>query len=477
MTLTYILIFTAVALFLGLVTRNRWRVYFLMGVSALAVYLLQPALPIRSLDFWFSTLTLLLTVLSWILTTPSDKLRERNNLVALAILFGIVIFADLTRYLGLGWTLSATLPPKVEVLAVFLVFAGLLLVVIAYFKRLSPATFLVSGIVLLIGIFLVLKIPSLATATSGLIRYALGRPSANAAATDLRWLGFSYIAFRLLHTIRDRQTGRLPVAALPEFVTYVILFPALTAGPIDRIEHFVQDLRRPISLSAEDLSVAGKRLMVGLFKKFVLADSLALIALNNINAVQTRTAGWMWVLLYAFTFQIFFDFSGYTDIAIGIGWFLGFRLPENFANPYLKPNLTQFWNSWHITLTQWFRSYFFNPLTRFLRSVKHPLPVPVIILLTQISTMILIGLWHGVTWNFILWGSWHGIGLFVQNRWSGFVRPLTEKLEERHALKMFFAAISTFITFQYVTLGWVWFALPSPGLSWQVLLKLLGIVR
>jgi D-alanyl-lipoteichoic acid acyltransferase DltB (MBOAT superfamily) len=476
MTLTYILIFTAVALFLGLVMRNRWRVYLLMGISVLAVYVLQPALPIRSLDFWLATITLVLTVLGWILTTPSDKLRERNNLVALAILFGIIVFADLTRYLGLEWTLTATLPPKLELLMVFLALAALLLFCVAYFERLSPTLFLASVIILLIGIFLILKIPSLATAVSEVIRYALGRPSTNAAATDLRWIGFSYIAFRLLHTIRDRQSGRLPVVTLPEYVTYVIFFPALTAGPIDRIERFIQDLRRPISLSAEDLSIAGKRLVVGLFKKLVLADSLAIIALNSTNAVQTRTAGWMWVLLYAYTFQIFFDFSGYTDIAIGIGWFLGFRLPENFANPYIKPNLTQFWNSWHMTLTQWFRAYFFNPFTRFLRSSKHPMPVPAMIFLTQISTMILIGLWHGATWNFILWGLWHGVGLFVQNRWSGIIRPWAARLETRPALKMSLAVVSTFLTFQYVALGWVWFSLPDPVSSWQVFLKLFGIV-
>jgi D-alanyl-lipoteichoic acid acyltransferase DltB (MBOAT superfamily) len=476
MTLTYILIFAAVALFLGLVMRNRWRVYLLMGISALAVYLLQPALPIRSLDFWLPTITLLLTVLTWLLTIPSDKLRERNNLVALAILFGNVVFADLTRYLGLGWTLSATLPPKVEALAVFIALAGLLLVVVAFFKRLSPAFLLTAGIVLLIGIFIILKVPSLATAVSGVIRYALGRSSANAAATDLRWLGFSYIAFRLLHTIRDRQTGRLPVVSLPEYVTYVIFFPALTAGPIDRIERFIQDLRRhPISLSAEDLSIAGKRLMVGLFKKFVLADSLAFIALNSVNALQTRTAGWMWVLLYAYTFQILFDFSGYTDIAIGIGGFLGFRLPENFANPYLKPNLTQFWNSWHMTLTQWFRSYFFNPVTRFLRSGKHRLPIPAIIFITQLGTMLLIGLWHGVTWNFILWGLWHGVGLFLQNRWSEFIRPHLIGIENRKWLNLCVTGLSTILTFQYVALGWIWFALPDLASSWHVFLKLIGM--
>jgi D-alanyl-lipoteichoic acid acyltransferase DltB (MBOAT superfamily) len=475
MTLTYILIFTAIALFLGLVMRNRWRVYWLMGVSALAIFLLQPALPIRSLDFWLSTLTLLLTVLGWLLTTSSGKLRERGNLVALAILTGIVLCANLTRYLGLEWTLSATLPPKIETLLAFLVVVALVLGAVAYFKRLSLKFLLTAGILLLIGIFLLLKVPSLAIATSGLIRLAAGRLGVNAAATDLRWLGFSYIAFRLLHTIRDRQSGRLPEVTLPEYVTYVIFFPALTAGPIDRIERFIQDLHRPIALSSEDLTLAGKRLVVGLFKKFVLADSLALIALNSVNALQTRTAGWMWLLLYAYTFQILFDFSGYTDIAIGIGGFLGFRLPENFAAPYLKPNLTQFWNSWHMTLTQWFRAYFFNPVTRALRSGKRRWPIAAVIFVTQLGTMLLIGFWHGVTWNFILWGLWHGIGLFLQNRWSEFIRPRLAGVENRKWGKLSLTVLSNMLTFQYVALGWVWFALPDVAMSVHVFFKLFGL--
>ena len=103
------------------------------------------------------------------------------------------------------------------------------------------------------------------------------------------------------------------------------------------------------------------------------------------------------------------------------------------------------------------------------------MPVAAIIFLTQISTMVLIGLWHGVTWNFVLWGLWHGVGLFLQNRWSGMTRLWTEKLETRHALKVSIAVVSAFLTFQYVALGWVWFALPDPALSWKVLLKLFGI--
>jgi len=475
MTLTYIIIFTAVALFLGLVMRNRWRVYALMGVSVLAVYLLQPPLPVRGLDFWFATFTLLLTFLGWLLTKTSGRLRDRTNLIALAILAAILLGADLTRYLAPGWSLSATPPPRLGLLLAFLGLAALLLVGVADLKRRAQKFLLVAGIVLLIGIFLILKVPSLAMAASGLLRLALGRAGTNAAATDLRWLGFSYIAFRMLHTLRDRQSGRLPEVTLPEYITYVIFFPALTAGPIDRIERFIEDLRQPIRLSAEDLALAGKRLVIGLFKKFVLADSLALIALNTVNALQTRTTGWLWMLLYAYTFQILFDFSGYTDIAIGIGGFLGFHLPENFANPYLKPNLTQFWNSWHMTLTQWFRAYFFNPVTRALRTARHRWPIPAIILVTQVGTMLLIGFWHGVTWNFVLWGLWHGVGLFLQNRWSEFIHPRLAGLEDHRWLNVSLSVLSTILTFQYIALGWVWFALPDLAISWQVFLKLFGL--
>jgi alginate O-acetyltransferase complex protein AlgI len=195
--------------------------------------------------------------------------------------------------------------------------------------------------------------------------------------------------------------------------------------------------------------------------------------LNATNAAQVRSAGWAWVLLYAYTFQIFLDFSGYTDIAIAIGRLLGVRLPENFISPYLKPNITQFWNNWHITLTQWFRAYFFNPLTRALRSSKKKLPIPIIIFMTQIGTMILIGLWHGVTWNFFLWGLWHGLGIFFHNRWSDLTKARFIVLPIRWQKVLNLGGI--LLTFHFVALGWVFFALPSPVISSAFFMKLFTI--
>jgi D-alanyl-lipoteichoic acid acyltransferase DltB (MBOAT superfamily) len=291
---------------------------------------------------------------------------------------------------------------------------------------------------------------------------------------SLSWLGFSYVAFRLLHTVLDRKAGRLPSVPLAEYVNYVIFFPSFTAGPIDRLERFLRDLKQPVPLDAGGWVEAGKRFFLGSFKKFVIADALSWIALNEVFAKQINSPAWMWLLLYCYSLRIYFDFSGYTDIAIGLGRVLGVRLPENFSSPYLKPNLTQFWNSWHMTLTQWFRTYFFNPLTRALRSGSQSVPVPMILLTTQISTMVLIGLWHGVTAGFVLWGLWHGAGLFIQNRWSDYMKdhmPAWGKTPGGQALLHY---SGVFLTFNFVSLSWLFFTLPTPASVWQVMAILFG---
>jgi alginate O-acetyltransferase complex protein AlgI len=287
-------------------------------------------------------------------------------------------------------------------------------------------------------------------------------------------LGFSYVAFRLIHTLRDRQSGRLPAVNFQEYLTYALFYPAFTAGPIDRVDRFVTDLRKPLGWKAGELGLAGQRLALGLLKKFIIADGLALFALNVTNAAQTTSAGWTWVLVYAYSLQIFFDFSGYTDLAIGLGRLVGVTLPENFNAPYLKPNLTQFWNNWHMSLTLWFRNYYFNPLTRALRRASRPISPTVVLFITQITAMVLIGLWHGVTWNFVLWGAWHGLGLLAQNRFTDWMKPLYAQLANQLRLRSGITVLTTLVTFHYVTLGWVFFALPDPALSLRVLGKLFG---
>jgi D-alanyl-lipoteichoic acid acyltransferase DltB (MBOAT superfamily) len=460
------------ALLVGLFARGAVRTYLLLTLSVLAVYWFQPALPLRSFDFWLPSLSLALTVFTWAIISRPGSWTVRENIIGLLIIVGLVTLLDLSRFLPEP-LITATTPPQFFQYLGFLLVTALL--VAASMRALSRPAWLLGGtILLLIAILVVLKTPALSLQASIFFRALANRPVENAAFTDLRWLGFSYIAFRLIHVLRDRQMGRLPELSLPEFATYVVFFPALAAGPIDRAERFTRDLRQEFALTQEETLLGGQRIVLGLFKKFVIADTLALIALNDALAVQTRSAGWMWAIVYAYAFQIYFDFSGYTDIAIGIARLVGVRLPENFAAPYLKPNLTQFWNSWHMTLTQWFRAYFFNPFNRWMRGLKN-LPAWAMILAGQAATMLLIGLWHGITLNFVFWGLWHGLGLFLQNRWSDFLRARYASAGQTAKFQPALQIGGILLTFHFVALGWIFFALSEPWLSWMVLRKLFGL--
>ncbi len=471
-TVTTILIFTALALVIRLLSGERWRGWLLLVSSALAVYWLQPVMPLRYMDFWLPSATLLITVLSWLFTTPGQERGNPQNRITALVLAGLVLVVGLTRFVSYEGILTAARPPQfAQVVGFILITAG----VAFLFWRFSSTSkgLLWGGIIVLVALFVFIKTPALSQMTSTGLRSLMGQSADMASAVDIRWLGFSYVAFRLIHTLRDRMTGRLPLVTLQEYVIYVIFFPAFTAGPIDRLERFIKDIRQPLDSPAGDFTLAGKRLALGLLKKFIIADSLALFAMSADNALFSSTAGWTWVMLYAYAFQIYFDFSGYTDIAIGMGHILGITLPENFMRPYLKPNLTQFWNNWHMTLTQWFRAYFFNPITRAMRRSRR-YQAWLIILVTQIVTMVLIGLWHGVTWNFVLWGLWHALGLFVQNRWSEWTKPKFVRLREKPAVDQVLNGMGVLLTFHYVALGWVWFALPSPDSSLHVFARLFG---
>ncbi len=329
----------------------------------------------------------------------------------------------------------------------------------------------------ILALFVALKSEPLATAVSGWWRGQTGQDTSLASFADLNWLGFSYVAFRLIHTLRDRQTGLLPALSLREYVTYVIFAPSYTAGPIDRAERFAEDLRalpEKIGLDGARFTEGFTRITIGLFKKFVIADSLAMgAALTPTNATQTHSALALWALLYGYALRLYFDFGGYTDVAIGIGILLGIKLPENFNRPYLRTNITVFWQNWHATLSAWARSYIFSPLSRWLLTRK-PKPSPTLIVLTtQTATMVVIGMWHGISPNFLIWGIWHGIGLFVHKQWADRTRKWYRGLTPRQ--KWAWTFVGWFITFHYVVLGWVWFALPSLGKSLHVFGGLLGI--
>jgi len=448
--------------------RHKENAIFIANVFFL--FLLQPTTSLRSLNIILPWGTLLLIFAVGIAVCEKISTKE---------LLQVLIFS----FLGfLPFLLSEFIPAlkitvldkniNQAVLGTFLLVSGCIVAALYFLKR--KEKYLTFFLVLIMIIFIVLKQPQISYLASKGWRALFQQNTELASNVDIRWIGYSYIAFRMIHVIREYQKQRFREISLIRFINFCLFFPTLTAGPIAKYDDFSNQMDESVNSTESSMVEGGKRLFFGLFKKFVLADSLAIMALSSSNADQITSSGWMWLALILYSFQIFFDFSGYTDIAIGLGLFLGIRLPENFNKPYLKSNLAKFWDSWHITLSQWIRAYFFNPVNRSLRKSNLAKSPNLILFITQVTTMAIIGLWHGITWTFLFWGLWHGIGLFLQNRWSAFIKNKFNKIRENCVLDKIVIVLSTLITFLYISLGWVWFLSPTIRDAWIIFLKLFG---
>lgn len=464
MSISQVLLLIFLAFLCGRIKHLQIRNALLLIISFLIYYHFQAATPILFLDFWLPTLAILFTFLVWIASQPQIKVALKENTLPLIISLLIVFAISANRYLTFC-CLTPTRPPHLWTVVLYL----LILLV--------PSTLLISKISLrtrfglliftALIIFVALKNPELSLLLSKFFRWLNQQDLRFSSSNDILWLGISYILFRLLHLLFDWRAGRLPLANFAEMLNYIFFFPALVAGPIARFAQFRNELKNTPQVL--DTIEGMRRIFIGLFRKFVLADSLALLSLSPQNVSQIHSPLFLWIALVAYSFRIYFDFSGYTDIALGSARLMGIHLPENFNAPYLKNSLIHFWNSWHITLADWFRSYVFNPLTRKLRTYP-ALPNWLTIFIPQLSTMLLIGLWHGITPNFFIWGAWHGVGLFIFNRWNALKKPAL--LNRSESLQKCFGWA---MTFGYVTLGWVWFLMPTFANALETFGKLFGI--
>jgi alginate O-acetyltransferase complex protein AlgI len=508
--LTAILIFGVGALAYGAFVPNRWRAWALLAGSVIAVYWLQTPLTPRFADFILPTITIGLAVAAWWLSRPryralavghddaadqplpdrgdpslNGRVYMRDDWLTLFIIITLILTLSLFRYVDPAWRLTASRPPTPVNVAFGIAQAGLLLAALALvLVRLPQRVVLTVSIIFLTALFVVVKWPPALEAIAGWWRGLTGQDVTLAAPTDLVWLGFSYVMFRLIHTLRDRQTGILPDLSLKTYLTYVLFAPAFVAGPIDRAERFQADIHKLGPLQGLDPPRWGLglwRIAQGLFKKFVIADLLAQgMSLTPALAEQTQSPLMLWVLLFGYGLRLYFDFGGYTDIAIGLGILFGIRLPENFNRPYTRTNITTFWQSWHMTLSNWARFYVFTPLSRNLIRRRKPgaplnLSSTAIVLLSHLATMSVIGLWHGITWTFFIWGVWHAAGLFVHKQWSDRTRKWYRHLQTRPGARRAWALAGWALTFLFVMLGWVWFLLPTPQLALQTFAGLFGL--
>ncbi len=275
-------------------------------------------------------------------------------------------------------------------------------------------------------------------------------------------LAISFFTFEFVHVLVDLYLGKIERLDPLDFSVFTMFFPTLVAGPIKRYQSFAPQVRRIILPASGDLALNLYRIVLGLTKKTIVADSMNAFTgpLNAPDAAYGRLDYWIAVLAY--TTKIYFDFSGYSDIAIGVAGLLGLRIPENFDMPYRTRNISEFWRKWHMSLSAWIRDYIFIPLGGSRGS-------PFVTVVNLLLAMAIAGLWHGAAWTFVLWGLWQGAGLIVHRTWGQVVVPRVAILRnESRSIR--FVSVAT--TFAFVAFGWILFAAPSLGNAVTVFVRL-----
>jgi alginate O-acetyltransferase complex protein AlgI len=281
---------------------------------------------------------------------------------------------------------------------------------------------------------------------------ALGLPASSFVLDVVLPVGISFYTFQTLSYTIDIYRGRLePTRDLPDFALFVAFFPQLVAGPIERASSLLPQIFGKRKLTWERVGSGSWLVLGGLFKKVVIADNLAPLVDMVYGAEANPTAPELIFATYAFAFQIYCDFSGYTDIARGIARMLGFDLMLNFRLPYAATGPSDFWRRWHISLSSWLRDYLYISLggnrdgtSRTYRNLM--------------LTMLLGGLWHGAAWPFVLWGAFHGGWLIVHR----LLQPLLTSIDPQSAsARTAWYVIRVLVTFHLVCLGWMMFRAAS----------------
>ena len=282
--------------------------------------------------------------------------------------------------------------------------------------------------------------------------------AAEPAARSLLPLGISYISFQVISYLVDVYNELVDSEkSFLRFSLYVMLFPKIIVGPITRYRDLAGQLENR-AVTGEAAAAGARRFILGLAKKALIADTIAQIV-NPAFGLDTPSfsTGIAWLVLVGYALQLYFDFSGFTDMAIGLGQMLGFRFVENFNYPYISKSISEFWRRWHISLSSWFRDYVFYPLefTRRKPSLsRQQMHILIVFLLT--------GLWHGLTLNFVIWGLIHGLALALEMSVFG------------RLLKKAWAPLQHLYALAVVLLAWVFFRSPDPSYAFQLLGRLAG---
>ncbi|HEX7323124.1 MAG TPA: MBOAT family protein [Mycobacterium sp.] len=312
---------------------------------------------------------------------------------------------------------------------------------------------LVAGVIFDLGVLATWKYAGFASRQIADVSNALGLGHTPVISFALP-IGISFFTFHHLSYIIDVYWNSRPAQKSPvQFVTYIAMFPQLIAGPIVRYHEIDDQLPDVQRHRMADFGAGFPRFALGLSKKVIVADSVSPIA-DAAFATSTvdLTTATAWIGIFAYTVQIYFDFSGYSDMAIGLGAMFGFRLPENFDRPYSAHSITDFWRRWHMSLSRWFKDYLYIPLGGNRNGEANTYRNLMIV-------FVLCGFWHGAAWTFLIWGLYHG-GLLIIERITGYrtTREIGPRLVGQRAL-----------TALLVMIGWVFFRSPDLGYAMSYL--------
>ncbi len=265
-------------------------------------------------------------------------------------------------------------------------------------------------------------------------------------------VGISFYTFQTISYSVDVYRGKLkPVKNIIDFGFYVSFFPQLVAGPIVRAAEFIPQLYQKYRLTKQEFGHAIFLILNGLVKKMFISDYISINFVDRIFDAPSAFTGFENLMaVYGYSIQIYCDFSGYTDIAIGVALLLGFKLPINFNSPYKAINITDFWRRWHISLSSWLRDYLYIPLGGNQKG-------KVRMYINLMITMLLGGLWHGANMRFVIWGGLHGLGLVIHKLWVKMNLSLSKYYTTRSSKNIFYRFISVFTTFHLVTFAWIFF--------------------
>lgn len=272
--------------------------------------------------------------------------------------------------------------------------------------------------------------------------------------------GISFYTFQTLSYTIDVYRGDLPhCRRFTDFALFVAFFPQLVAGPIVRASEFIPQLETPRTLSWDRAYDGFRQFTLGLFKKVFIADRLAAFVDPGFENAEALGGLTLWLVVIAYAIQIYCDFSGYSDMAIGIARAMGYEFTRNFNHPYLATSVQDFWRRWHISLSTWLRDYLYIPLGGNRRG-------PVRTYWNLILTMVLGGLWHGANWTFVFWGAWHGVALALDRFITGHIRLKNASSGRLRGLA------GWAITMLVVLVGWVFFRAPDLGSALAILSRM-----